>query len=107
MHRRPPRPTLFPYTTLFRSIAELAVLYRAKTGGFQAVFYGADVQGRQYQSVSVKITARCPQYTTYQSAGTQGRAQGQGVQAGTTHGPGTKAGSGQVFRSEEHTSELQ
>src|SRR5689334_24508188 len=26
MHLRPPRPTLFPYTTLFRSQAEMAVV---------------------------------------------------------------------------------
>src|SRR5256885_12652663 len=34
MIRRPPRSTLFPYTTLFRSVAELAVAeYRGRTVG--------------------------------------------------------------------------
>src|SRR3989454_8609367 len=34
MIRRPPRSTLFPYTTLFRSIASAdAAMYQAKSGG--------------------------------------------------------------------------
>src|SRR5690348_17556197 len=37
MIRRPPRSTLFPYTTLFRSPAEERVQYSAMTG--QALFY--------------------------------------------------------------------
>src|SRR3712207_7087591 len=37
MIRRPPRSTLFPYTTLFRSLLPLAVLRRGpgRTGGHQ------------------------------------------------------------------------
>src|SRR5258708_8824118 len=34
MIRRPPRPTLFPYTTLFRSLSSLAILYR-KQGNYE------------------------------------------------------------------------
>src|SRR3712207_8051491 len=33
MIRRPPRSTLFPYTTLFRSVAELLALYDREDGG--------------------------------------------------------------------------
>src|SRR2546425_10485201 len=33
MIRRPPRSTLFPYTTLFRSIAARAILYMGRTLG--------------------------------------------------------------------------
>src|SRR3989449_7577831 len=40
MIRRPPRSTLFPYTTLFRSIAELAAA-KAK-GAFTATFPGGE-----------------------------------------------------------------
>src|SRR3712207_7823108 len=34
MIRRPPRSTLFPYTTLFRSVLELVRLVRRGGGGF-------------------------------------------------------------------------
>src|SRR5256885_11046340 len=33
MIRRPPRSTLFPYTTLFRSVPPLNGLYRSENGG--------------------------------------------------------------------------
>src|SRR5688572_32488671 len=36
MIRRPPRSTLFPYTTLFRSYAGLGVSYPADSAGLQA-----------------------------------------------------------------------
>src|SRR2546430_10136854 len=35
MIRRPPRSTLFPYTTLFRSDADGVVLYQQSNGGVQ------------------------------------------------------------------------
>src|SRR5690348_4693819 len=44
MIRRPPRSTLFPYTTLFRSPAEERVQYSAMTG--QALFYLAETDLR-------------------------------------------------------------
>src|SRR5690349_24187331 len=55
MIRRPPRPTLFPYTTLFRSAAErvpvdaaLDVLRRAWARRDERVFAGADeLEARQ------------------------------------------------------------
>src|SRR5688572_33354677 len=49
MIRRPPRSTLFPYTTLFRSLAGAAVLWRAGTlvlGG--AISVGVLVVMREY-----------------------------------------------------------
>src|SRR3989454_9291876 len=41
MIRRPPRSTLFPYTTLFRSLANQRELALAKASGFRAL--GADI----------------------------------------------------------------
>src|SRR3712207_7856564 len=36
MIRRPPRSTLFPYTTLFRSVAETVALSQARGAAFEA-----------------------------------------------------------------------
>src|SRR3712207_7618911 len=50
MIRRPPRSTLFPYTTLFRSVRQLDVLARrageAILGGAAAAGGAADAAGR-------------------------------------------------------------
>src|SRR2546426_10178896 len=40
MIRRPPRSTLFPYTTLFRSLAARVHAYRASLGALTAGLYG-------------------------------------------------------------------
>src|SRR2546426_10182019 len=40
MIRRPPRSTLFPYTTLFRSPSDLEALSRAQTEAFFQTYYG-------------------------------------------------------------------
>src|SRR5256885_8958251 len=40
MIRRPPRSTLFPYTTLFRSRVELAATEAEQLGGFGSVLAG-------------------------------------------------------------------
>src|SRR5437764_5966038 len=48
MIRRPPRSTLFPYTTLFRSIEGLRILEEAIRSGlrFSAVFFRESAQDR-------------------------------------------------------------
>src|SRR3712207_8933214 len=81
MIRRPPRSTLFPYTTLFRSHAE---------GGRAAprLLPGGPLQTTALTSVSGRRKASAtPGYTTFPS---------------TTLSPSRRDG-----RSEEHTSELQ
>src|SRR3712207_7423254 len=84
MIRRPPRSTLFPYTTLFRSGAEVGG-HRHDRGGERAVGGGAGVAGDRGGDEHDR-----------QGAAAQRRSSGLG------HGPSTPPG-----RSEEHTSELQ
>src|SRR3712207_9013317 len=80
MIRRPPRSTLFPYTTLFRSAGIYDSLCEVMANDFEAVVCGL------YPSV--------------------GRAREALLEAGA--GCSMLSGSGaSVFRSEEHTSELQ
>src|SRR5690554_7397472 len=77
MIRRPPRSTLFPYTTLFRSFELLgAVAHEARP---------VLAAGDEFAQVG-------------QHLATVAYAQGEGVRAGEEVGEG---------RSEEHTSELQ
>src|SRR3989442_2448174 len=71
MIRRPPRSTLFPYTTLFRSLVS----------GGRADCFSERTHGRGARAVE---------------AG-----------AGPGGNRGAREGSDKVFRSEEHTSELQ
>src|SRR3712207_7316125 len=55
MIRRPPRSTLFPYTTLFRSISVLTLLSRLAGFGRTVVFtnaVGADSTGDVYQAAN-------------------------------------------------------
>src|SRR3712207_7014090 len=44
MIRRPPRSTLFPYTTLFRSLVELSVGVDAYLGRVKLVIQGVEAQ---------------------------------------------------------------
>src|SRR3712207_7027569 len=77
MIRRPPRSTLFPYTTLFRSAAD-----RPDRDLLVGLFQRA-VQGRRgllHPGADADLPA---------------------------HGPARPAGGGEGMRSEEHTSELQ
>ena len=46
MIRRPPRSTLFPYTTLFRSLAIAAELVRGHGGSLELV--GSDAHGTSF-----------------------------------------------------------
>src|SRR3712207_7208392 len=81
MIRRPPRSTLFPYTTLFRSLGRLG--RRGRCRRLLAATRGGERNGRQ-------------------------RAQPD-PQQGAARQPPVRGGSGQAVRSrsEEHTSELQ
>src|SRR2546429_6929127 len=59
MIRRPPRSTLFPYTTLFRSHARVPVAARQRVGRLPArTQYGGDAELRQQLSRFVRRTAR-------------------------------------------------
>src|SRR3712207_7551527 len=78
MIRRPPRSTLFPYTTLFRSLAHLV---GPPLSGVLGEAFG--------RSLPFWLLAACAAVTT--------------VLAATVRGGGT----GRAPRSEEHTSELQ
>src|SRR3712207_8123377 len=80
MIRRPPRSTLFPYTTLFRSDPALVAALEARTEGWAA--------GLQLAALSARTHV--------------GAADGSGDVAGFV-----EAFSGSHRRSEEHTSELQ
>src|SRR5687768_18151339 len=77
MMRRPPRPTLFPYTTLFRSLGTGAAWYSVRSGAFGA-------------------SAKIGPWTTGGDIGTA-RASAWTRAVVARHG----------LRSEEHTSELQ
>src|SRR3989441_11233388 len=93
MIRRPPRSTLFPYTTLFRSRCAT----RASFSGF-ACFGPLD-----------ELDAKGVEHLLQQRL-FLGReiALGLGFQhQGQSHGRGRDAAAGDALRSEEHTSELQ
>src|SRR3712207_9011239 len=87
MIRRPPRSTLFPYTTLFRSlVVELLHVPRLAVG------LGAEVERED--------RAGDEQDRQHDDGGDQARARALRVPGGRRHGGTSK-------RSEEHTSELQ
>src|ERR1035441_4808538 len=92
MERRPPRSTLFPYTTLFRSgtVHE----NRELTGG--RLFHGADLL-RETLANFIQEGGHCP--LTTRAAWRTSSSKGAGTQNAMT----TSA----EARSEEHTSELQ
>src|SRR5256885_12167617 len=77
MIRRPPRSTLFPYTTLFRSVTNLATK-RFKIDSRRIV------EASQVRCINLRVTIELPKIGIYQRR-VQKRCQ----------------------RSEEHTSELQ
>src|SRR5206468_11790135 len=83
--RPPPRPTLFPYTTLFRSLGHDPALLRRGAGGSKAVGgVPVDLRSRPYHARrSARLTGAC------RFAAWRGAVRGRGL------------------RSEEHTSELQ
>src|SRR5256884_3660156 len=82
MIRRPPRSTLFPYTTLFRSVK--------------------DADGNVISNPTVTFASRNPLVASFSPGGVlNGLARGQSVVVATASGGSAPA------RSEEHTSELQ
>src|SRR3712207_7651565 len=84
MIRRPPRSTLFPYTTLFRSLTGLQDRHRLP------------------QHVDAVGRGSC------QCLGTEGDAESpRGPEASRLFNLFRHEGPGHVLRSEEHTSELQ
>src|SRR3712207_8164411 len=86
MIRRPPRSTLFPYTTLFRSLAT----FDPETG--TSTLYCPSQGGRRIQNtISRRILKIAPEQMRVISQDTGG---GFGIRS-------------KVYRSEEHTSELQ
>src|SRR5256885_3673304 len=84
MIRRPPRSTLFPYTTLFRSPSNRCLWGRPLSAGPEGCF------------VEQVGTLRVPRVTTSKGASAGGRQRTEA--SGST---------GRKRRSEEHTSELQ
>src|SRR2546430_4250408 len=50
MIRRPPRSTLFPYTTLFRSVAEPRRRERGRRGDFNEREVAADIRSEEHTS---------------------------------------------------------
>src|SRR3712207_9000388 len=91
MIRRPPRSTLFPYTTLFRSKVERVVLARgANVVGDQVVVGDlVPLRGVIPEPADVVDELACV------------------VDQGVVHGDGAVVAVAGVGRSEEHTSELQ
>src|SRR3712207_8557105 len=89
MIRRPPRSTLFPYTTLFRSLTAL------RPDEFSKVWMSRDWTSRGSRS------AHCPPDTD-ETAPEASRTTMRSLSRGCT-----AAGSATTIRSEEHTSELQ
>src|SRR5947207_12371553 len=81
MNRRPPRPTLFPYTTLFRSMTRIGTFSGKRANGSA----GSGETGSRCAQPAGSRLAR-PMLATRRS---QARRLGDGI------------------RSEEHTSELQ
>src|SRR5258706_15100306 len=56
MIRRPPRSTLFPYTTLFRSVTLFGLLYVAWLGNFITRINFANPHGRYFVMMLVIVT---------------------------------------------------
>src|SRR3712207_9452911 len=93
MIRRPPRSTLFPYTTLFRSQGTVKWFNAEKGFGFIATDGGPDV---------------FVHYSAIQSDGFRTLDEGDRVEFETTAGRDGRSQADAVRkRSEEHTSELQ
>src|SRR5256885_7145042 len=92
MIRRPPRSTLFPYTTLFRSVTGVVELPRPRAHGPNDVLLRGLDKPKQFFAHSVSVTPRKADQDKYE--GMRALAKGQSV---TVRGE----------RSEEHTSELQ
>src|SRR2546426_3255679 len=62
MIRRPPRSTLFPYTTLFRSLARGTLALRQQHGS--GVPSGRDVVRQRHREVAGRETERSEEHTS-------------------------------------------
>src|SRR3712207_9058737 len=93
MIRRPPRSTLFPYTTLFRSHPELALLLEALVDHLLVALL-EDVQ-RQ----------RCPRHQHHVKR--EKRYVGHALAPFSAPHSISRSAAPGIMRSEEHTSELQ
>src|SRR3712207_7458577 len=99
MIRRPPRSTLFPYTTLFRSSSDAAFQAAAKLGMAEALPKAKPVLLEPILSVEIAI----PSEAMSKASGLVTARRGQIL--GYDSRPGWQGWD--VLRSEEHTSELQ
>src|SRR5256885_13368013 len=93
MIRRPPRSTLFPYTTLFRSVAQ------AKNAGAQAARYA-----KLAAEGVVSKEQNDQMHTSSQAMDESTHADQAALESARAAAAADKAA---VERSEEHTSELQ
>src|SRR2546426_12551526 len=95
MIRRPPRSTLFPYTTLFRSLSAYAgVEPRVLPEGSRIAL--ADGAGRELgvTCTAVPVARRPPRYARQATAGTDDVALPLAGQKGATLAYGPTAGAG-------------
>src|SRR5437764_11482612 len=63
MIRRPPRSTLFPYTTLFRSL--FGKVYRAAPAADRTGYVAADLPNRDRKSTRLNSSHRCISYAVF------------------------------------------
>src|SRR2546426_9017226 len=64
MIRRPPRSTLFPYTTLFRSIGELAIAEHYRTGWLPSGQRDAVLMQQYLQAMKGAPSLRSEEHTS-------------------------------------------
>src|SRR2546429_9120073 len=93
MIRRPPRSTLFPYTTLFRSLHDVLELAVAR--------HGADIEFVDRVPQAIAFVLRAVRVARV------GRFRHPDSQVPDGNRPAHQLQSGTIPRSEEHTSELQ
>src|SRR5256884_8208313 len=93
MIRRPPRSTLFPYTTLFRSVSDTGIgIAPADQRKLFQEFVQLDAsESRRYEGTGLGLALSKRLVELH----------------GGTIGVESELGKGSTFRSEEHTSELQ